>query len=208
MPSRFAAIFFGIVVYACLPWYAVSAAQQAGEVVAVGGECFIEVDGKRSSLKLGDAVHVGDSVIASAGAKLKLRMNDGSILSAASGTRVAIQAYEVDSAGQQRDAKLSLASGLLRAVVSTLSKPSKFEVETATGVAAVRGTDWFVEVQQNATQVGVLTGSVQLTSLSTQKAVSIPARWGARLEAGMNPVPSRVWSQAEFDAVIARTDVK
>ena len=35
----------------------------------------------------------------------------------------------------------------------------------------------------------------------------IPARWGARLEAGRDPVPPRVWSQAEFDAVIARTDV-
>jgi hypothetical protein len=56
-------------------------------------------------------------------------------------------------------------------------------------------------------QVGVLTGSVDMVSRATRRGVLIPARWGGRLEAGRDPVPPRVWSQAEFDAVIARTDV-
>jgi hypothetical protein len=38
--------------------------------------------------------------------------------------------------------------------------------------------------------------------------VVIPPRWGARLEAGRDPVSPRVWSQAEFDAVTARTDIR
>jgi hypothetical protein len=57
-------------------------------------------------------------------------------------------------------------------------------------------------------QVGVLSGSVEMTSTATKRHETIPARWGARLEAGRDPVPPRVWSEAEFDAVIARTDVK
>ena len=57
-------------------------------------------------------------------------------------------------------------------------------------------------------QVGVLTGSVEMMSAATKRRETIPARWGARLEAGRDPVPPRVWSSAEFDAVIARTDVK
>jgi hypothetical protein len=56
-------------------------------------------------------------------------------------------------------------------------------------------------------QVGVLDGTVSLTSAATQRSVNIPARWGARVEAGRNPVPARVWTRAEFDDFIARTTV-
>ena len=57
------------------------------------------------------------------------------------------------------------------------------------------------------TIVGVLTGSVDMASASTRRAVTIPARWGARLEAGRDPVPPRVWAQSEFDDGIGRTTV-
>jgi hypothetical protein len=46
-----------------------------------------------------------------------------------------------------------------------------------------------------------------MTSTATKHRETIPARWGARLEAGRDPVPPRVWSPAEFAAVTARTDV-
>jgi hypothetical protein len=127
------------------------------------------------------------------------------VISAASGTRMTVAAYAGGTQG--RDAKLSLAAGLLRAVVAAVSGPSHFEVETATGVAAVRSTDWFIEARPGTTQVGVLDGTVVLTSLATRRSVTLPSRWGARVEAGRNPVPGRVWSQAEFDDVIARTTV-
>jgi hypothetical protein len=179
---------------------------QAGEVLVMSGQCIVESEGQRNPLKPGDAVHVGDTVDVPQGAKLKLRMKDGSVVSAASGSRLTIDAYEAGGAG--RDAKLSLAAGLLRAVVAPLAQPSRFEVQTATGVAAVRSTDWFIEATPGATQVGVLRGAVNLSSAATGRSVTIPARWGARVEAGKNPVPSRVWAQSEFDAVIARTDVE
>jgi hypothetical protein len=139
---------------------------------------------------------------------LKLRMADGSVISVAAGTRLTIAAYGVDGAGQRQDARLSLTQGLLRAVVAPVEHPASFEVDTAVGAAAVRSTDWFVEGSATAMQVGVLTGSVEMISAATKHRETIPARWGARLEAGRDPVPPRVWSPAEFAAVIARTDVK
>ena len=81
-----------------------------------------------------------------------------------------------------------------------------FEVNTAVGTAAVRGTDWFIEASPGAAQVGVLEGSVSLTSAATRRTETIPARWGARLEAGRDPVPARVWSPAEFQAVIKEVE--
>jgi hypothetical protein len=182
-----------------------AAAARAGEVIALAGQCFVESGGQRRALKNGDAVEVGDTVDVPQGGKLKLRMEDGSVISAASGTRMTVAAY--GNGAQGRDARLSLAAGLLRAVVAAVTRPSRFEVETATGVAAVRSTDWFVEARPGWTQVGVLDGTVVLTSRATRRSVTLPAHWGARVEAGRSPVPGRVWSQAEFDDVIARTTV-
>jgi hypothetical protein len=192
-----------IMLVAVCAWPTCVRAAPAGEVLAAKGECFVEAGGKRSPLKLGDAVQVGDTVEVPDGARLKLRMSDGSVISAASGTRVTIQAY----VAQPRDAKLELATGLLRAVVAPGGQPARFEVSTATGVAAVRSTDWFIQADRASTQIGVLDGLVSLSSAATRRAVNIPARWGARVEAGRDPVPGRVWSKAEFDDVIGRTDL-
>jgi hypothetical protein len=118
-----------------------------------------------------------------------------------------LAAYQTDAGGQRQNVQLSLGAGLLRAVVAQVDHPSNFEVLTAVGTAAVRSTDWFIEAKPGSAQVGVLTGSVSLTSTATRRAVTIPSRWGARLEAGRDPVPARVWSPQEFEAVISRTDV-
>lgn len=191
-----------------LLWPALAAAAPAGSVVGVNGQCTLERAAQRSALKMGDAVNVGDSVEVAAGGKLKLRMNDGSVLSVAPESRLTVADYQVDASGQRRDAKLSLAQGLLRAVVAPSMGQPNFEVATAVGAAAARSTDWFVESRAGAVQVGVLSGSVSLTSAATRRSVTIPARWGARLEAGRDPVPARVWTPAEFDAFIARTDLR
>jgi len=182
-------------------------AQSAGTVIGISGDCFVVRGGGRAALGLGQPVQVGDILDVAVSAKLKLRMEDGSIIAIASGTRMTIRAYTVDAAGQRLDAAVSLGQGLLRAVVAPVTGPARFEVETAVGTAAVRSTDWFVEAFPAAMQVGVLSGTIAMTSNATGASITIPARWGARLEAGRNPVPPRVWSQAEFDAVIARTEV-
>ena len=182
-------------------------AQSAGTVIGISGDCFVLSGGSRAALGLGEPVQVGDILEVAAAAKLKLRMADGSLVSLASGTRTTIRAYAVDAAGQRQDATLSLGQGLLRAIVAPVTGPARFEVDTAVGTAAVRSTDWFVEASPASMQVGVLSGTIMMTSDATGASITIPARWGARLEAGRDPVPPRVWSQAEFDAVIARTEV-
>ena len=185
-----------------------AAPQQAGEVLALFGQCVVETGGRTNLLKLGDAVNVGDTVEVAAGAKLKLRMNDGSVIAVASGGRLTIADYRIGEGGQSRDAVLSLGAGLLRAVVPALTGPPHFEVDTATSVAAVRSTDWFIEAKAGSTQVGVLEGRVSLKSVATGQEIVIPARWGARVEAGRDPVPARVWTRAEFDDFIARTNLE
>ncbi len=186
---------------------AVSAGPQAGAVLALYGQSFGESDGESRPLNLGDPVYVAETLDVVAGAKLRLRMNDGSVISIASGTRLTITDYRVVNGGESREAILSLGEGLLRAIVSALRGPAHFEVDTATGVAAVRSTDWFVEAQPGSTQVGVLEGRVSLKSVATGHEIVIPGHWGARVEAGRDPVPARIWTGAEFDDFIRRTSL-
>ena len=65
---------------------AARAATTAGSVVGVGGLVILDRAGQRTSPKLGDPVYVDDTVEVPQGAKLKLKMSDGSILSLAPGT--------------------------------------------------------------------------------------------------------------------------
>jgi len=209
-PARLRALHYPLFAAALLLLLApgLALAAPAGTVVGLSGASVVESGGARGAVKLGQPVQVGDTVEVPADGKLKLRMADGSVISVAAGTRLTIAAYGVDAAGQRQEARLSLAQGLLRAVVAPVERPASFEVNTAVGAAAVRSTDWFVEGSATAMQVGVLSGSVEMTSAATKRRQLIPARWGARMEVGRDPVPPRVWSPAEFAAFIARTDVK
>jgi hypothetical protein len=187
---------------------AIAVEPQAGEVLALVGQCFVATGGRTNGLRPGDAVHVGDTLDVAVGAKLKLRMNDGSVIAVASGSHMTIADYRLGNGGESRHATLSLGEGLLRAVVSVFRGLPHFEVDTATGVAAVRSTDWFIEARMGSTQVGVLDGRVSLKSVATGREIVIPARWGARVEAGRDPVPARVWTAAEFADFIGRTNLE
>jgi hypothetical protein len=206
MPGVLVRTFAGFVlVLLCLG--TARAADPVGTVVAVADNCFVEADGKRTPLKMGDEVHIAETVDVPANAKLKLRMKDGSILSIASGSQLVITGYSIDADGKRHDATLSLAQGLLRAVVAPVDRPATFEVKTAVGEAGVRSTDWFVEIQPGQMVVGVLTGTVVLKSAATGAEVTIPAGSGANTAVGGDPSAPRIWRKAEFNAVIARTDI-
>ena len=182
------------------------AATPAGSVVAIAGQCFVQSEGKRTPLKLGDTVNIADTLDVPANAKLKLRMNDGSVLSIAAGSQVTIAAYTIDADGKRHDVELSLTQGLMRAVVAPLDRPARFEVKTAIASATVRSTDWFIEAEPGVVTAAVLVGSVALTGTATGASVDIAARHGASVEAGQNPTLPRLWRQAEFNALIARTE--
>jgi hypothetical protein len=188
------------------------AAADAGEVLTFYGDCFRVVGDQRIPLKTGDTVRVGDVVEVPMGSKLKLRMIDGSVVSVASGARMTVEAFDVDTNGQKREAKFHLDTGLIRAVVAEVGQPSSFEVNTATGVAAARSTDWFVEAERSVTRVSVLDGSVSFArrepvGRSGTGPVLIPPRSASEIDARGLPTQPRHATQAEFDRLIDRTSI-
>ena len=182
-------------------WADTAAATPAGTVVAVSGSC---TDHGRV-LDRGDAVQVGDTLDVPTGGNLKLQMTDRSVISVAPDSSMTVVGYSIDA--PSRNVRLSLTRGALRAQVSSIRDPSTFEVATASGTAAVASAsaDWFIKAQPDAAQVAVLVGTIDLRSAVTGDSVSIPARWGTRLETGLDPVLPRIWAQREFNAVIRLT---
>jgi hypothetical protein len=185
-------------IFGLMLWAGAAAATPAGTVIRVSGSC----TDRGRVLNRGDTVQIGDTLDVPAGGSLKVRMADGSMISVASGTRITVANY--DNTGSGRAAKLWLTQGLLR--VTSVTRP--FGVSTAAGTASVGSdsADWFIKAEAGSAQVGVLAGIVDLTSTLTGVSVSIPGRWGTRLEAGRAPVPPRVWTQVEFNAVIRVTE--
>jgi hypothetical protein len=102
-------------------WADAAAATPAGTVIGVSGS---STDRGRV-LNRGDTVQIGDTLDVAAGGSLKLRMADGSTISAASGTNVTIANY--GSPGSGRAPKLWLVQGLLR--ITSVTRP--FDVSTA-----------------------------------------------------------------------------
>ena len=174
-----------------------AAVTSVGTVIEVSGSC---IDHGRV-LKFGDVVQIGDTLDVPAGAKLKLQMADGSVISVAPDSSFTVASYNIN--GSSRRVKLSLAQGVLH--ITSATRP--FEVSSAVGtaVASSASADWFVESKAGSARVAVLAGIVDLTSNLIGQSVSIPAHWGARLEAGRAPVLPRVWSQMEFNAFIRIT---
>jgi len=196
MQRKLLGVLFAI--FGLILWADAAAATPAGTVVGLSGSC----TDRGHVLNRSDTVQIGDTLDVPAGASLKLRMADGSMISAASGTSITLANYP--SAGSGGAAKLLLTQGLVR--VTSVTRP--FEVSTAVGIAQVGSdsADWFIKAEAGSTQVGVLAGTVDLRSNQTGESVSIPAHWGTRLEAGRAPVPPRVWNQMEFNAVIRVTE--
>jgi hypothetical protein len=187
-------------IFGLIFWAGAAAATPAGTVVGVSGSC---TDHGRA-LNRGDVVQIGDTLDVPAGGNLKLQMADGSVISVAPDSSMTVAAYSIDGSG--RDVRLSLARGALRAQVTSVTGPSTFEVSTAAGTVSVGSASAdFHKAQPDAAQVGVLAGTIDLTSTETAQSVSIPARWGTHLETGLDPVLPRVWAEREFNTVIRLT---
>ncbi len=207
-PLRVVAAVVYIVALLVLPHRAF--ATDAGQVLTYNGDCYVIVDGKRNKLSMGDVVHVGDVLELPDDAKLKLQMADGSVLSLGANSRMTIGSYDISADGTQRDVKMNLDGGVVRAVVSKMTQKSTFEVSTATGVAAARSTDWFVEYRPTNTlmEVSVVDGTVAIGAPAGSGTVLIPPMFGSDILGKRQPTAIQPRSQADFARLIDRTDVR
>lgn len=113
---------------------------------------------KDGLIKTSDVIRTGKTGTA------EFRWADGTRWKVMPNTNITVKksSYNVVKKAERSQLKLSSGKVFIR-IIKALGPSSKFEVQTPTAVAAVRGTIFSVEVKNGQTQVAVWKGSVKVT---------------------------------------------
>jgi hypothetical protein len=96
-----------------------------------------------------------DTIITREDGRISFKLNDGSILTMTTGTKLVINESVYDSDKESRSAFVSMVIGKARFWVKEFSdfKHSEFKVKTNTAVVGVRGSDFVVEAAETYTKI-------------------------------------------------------
>ena len=113
------------------------------------------------SLEKGAALRLGDALRTGAGGRIKMSFDDQSTLILAENSRLDITRHVFDPAANNRVSLFKLYEGKVRAIVGELfGATSEYRIESPTGVAGVKGTDFEEHYAKPCTLVLTHTGAV------------------------------------------------
>lgn len=142
--------------------------QPAGKVTGISSSA--ADNGTPASLK--DTVRTNEQLSTNKSGRLRVQLDDGSILSIGSETQVLVTKHEASTG----ESIIDLRSGRLRSRVAKVRKAgTHFQVLTPQARISVVGTDFFVEVAPQRTQVVVYSGIVVIGANAGGSAVDVAA---------------------------------
>jgi hypothetical protein len=163
-------------IISCSPAFS---ADSVGNFTGVVGRVDILREGKFPAIpaSLSGDVFLKDIIRTKSNSKAEITFNDNTVLRIAQRSRIDIGEYFTgDDAGK---GVIKLQRGLIRSVVdknvskriSLAPEANRFEVQTPNAVAGVRGTDFFVSFDRNATTVLLRDGEVCVSNVNNPEAV-------------------------------------
>lgn len=175
-----------------------------GSVLAVRGAVFWDTGGGQQPLTANTPVHLGDVIVSTTG-KAKIALDDGTIISVGENSRLRVAEY--DSTSNNFRTRVSLIAGVLRLLVAKVTAAGKFEVESETAIAAVRGTDWVIEETLEQTSVALVSGVVAVSNRDGQAQTTVvldtPGQ-GTDVRRGSAPTAVAHWGAQRFTSTVAR----
>lgn len=148
-----------------------------------------------SFIKTGDVVRSGRDGIA------EFKWLDGTRWKIMPNTQITVKKATTNVIRRAETSELELTQGkVFIRIMRELTRASRFEVETPTAVAAVRGTIFSVEVANGKTQVAVFKGHVQVTSGSDHAALINPGQMAVAPQLGTLQTMASTQADAEFAA--------
>lgn len=149
----------------------VLAATIVGEAALVIGQATLsDAQGQATPLVRGMPVKVGDKIETQNGAHVYVRFVDGANLSIRPHSRMWIESYNHNPQQPQLGAiKLKLEEGSARSITGSWGEAARDRFRLSTPIAAigVRGTDFSVNADAQATSASVYTGAIMVAPLST-----------------------------------------
>ncbi len=136
--------------------------QTAGQITAAIPKDYIIRGAQQTEGNAGDKIAWEDLLRTEPRGRVRVKLDDGSILNVGSDSRLRVVRH--DAASQVTE--LEMKYGRLRAQVVKLGQPnSKFEIRTNTAICGVLGTDFYLEATERSTRVVVFAGVVKMTPL-------------------------------------------
>jgi hypothetical protein len=148
--------------------------QAVATIAALEGEVTLERKAKVTPLAVDAELFEGDRIRTSADGRAEIALKDGSRLTLTALGNLTVSRYLVSPKQNKREAGFELLSGRLRAFVSKFAASideSVWQVRTPTAVAGVRGTEFFVLVDDGegggepGTDIVVEEGEVEVGSI-------------------------------------------
>lgn len=177
----------------------VQAESEAGTVAAVAGTLQIQRAGTWQNASIGVPVLVGDHLRTGTSDRAKVVFADDSVLDLAPDTEVTLDTQIFDRPKHRFQSLLRLAKGKIRAWVSDYYREprARYEVETPTAIAGVRGTEFIVDYIA-ATEATNIVGIVETVEVAGKLGVigggvQVGPRFFTRVEKGRFPTqPQRL----------------
>ncbi len=152
-------------------------------VMSASGEAQVtDLGGQELPIKAGSLLYQGSRIRTQAGATVQLMLADGSKLHIGPNTDLTLT--EMTKSGESFGNVFNLVKGLIKATVQKLTLGSKFELTTTHGVAAVKGTEYEAEADENGLDVRVKEGRVWLHDLKKELKEEIGEGHKGRSERG------------------------
>jgi len=160
-----------------------------------------------AELRKGDPVQWNDLLSTDTGGRMRIVLNDQSILSL--GTKSRLRVIRHDSARQQT--QLELSYGRVRAEVASITRSGGlFEIRTPTAVAAVLGTEFTVEADETGeTTIACLRGrvSVRNAQAKVKGEQIVAAGQEAKIERGKKPSAPRAAPPERLENAKRETEI-
>ena len=186
-------------------------APAVGTVEALVGTAVVtrHETGEAWPLTVGAELFEGDRIRTDMGARLRLTLRDGSVLTCGEATGLILDRALYAPEPASRSYLVRVSFGIVRAVVELLAAPETFEMQTRTAVISLRGTGWIAEVQRAATAVVALDGEVAVRNVdpAVPGTVVLGPGEGVTVTAGAPPPAPTVWGDARRNAFIERTRI-
>lgn len=156
-----------LIVIFCLLAQSLVVVQRLAKADKISGHVEVQrhARGEFTTLTQTGVIQTGDVVRTGADGIAEFKWTDGTRWKVMPNTQITVKkaTYNMVKKSDQRQLDLSAGKVFIR-IMKSLAPSSKFEVETPTAVAAVRGTIFSVEVVNGKTEVAVFKGSVKVTS--------------------------------------------
>lgn len=203
-----------------------SARAACGEILVSKGDVKIESastaagGGKVSPAPVGAKVCQGDTVIAGAQSRAKVKMEDGNELNISPDSRIMLETYEYKAADNKKKVMLNVLYGKVRAATREENmyndkakdgQANTFQVKTKSAVAGVRGTDFLTGFNRQTQKTDVVTfrGKVEFGQMGPGGKMMAPVIVGAgqktEMMPGMPPAPPKAVPQSEIKEMNMQT---